>query len=160
VLVLFDAAFENAQEVVDFIETVRSAKQSDAVLLLIGNKIDNTERTLGDIERMLGLQEELIVMSAKNGHGVEDLKLRLQRYIGEGTVNSGETIVTNIRHFEALTLASKSLQDVIEGLENRVTGDFLAIDIRKTLYHLGDITGQINADDLLNSIFSKFCIGK
>ncbi len=160
VLVLFDAAFENAQEVVDFIETVRAAKQSDAVLLLIGNKIDNTERTLGDIERMLGLKEELIVMSAKNGHGVEDLKLRLQRYIGEGTVNSGETIVTNIRHFEALTLASKSLQDVIEGLENRVTGDFLAIDIRKTLYHLGDITGQINADDLLNSIFSKFCIGK
>jgi tRNA modification GTPase len=67
----------------------------------------------------------------------------------------------NITHFSnSDILESVSLNEILTGLDKRVTGDFLAIDIRRTLYHLGDITGTINADDLLNSIFSKFCIGK
>ncbi|MFZ4785158.1 MAG: tRNA uridine-5-carboxymethylaminomethyl(34) synthesis GTPase MnmE [Flavobacteriales bacterium] len=160
VLVLFDAAYTHTHEVIDFIEDVRGAMRGDARMLLVGNKIDKTERTLGTIVEDLGIDHELVLISAKQGQGVDALKEKLQHYVNVGQVQSGETIVTNIRHFEALTLASQSLQDVMTGLDNRVTGDFLAIDIRKTLYHLGDITGQINADDLLNSIFSKFCIGK
>lgn len=160
VLVLFDAAYTHKHEVIDFINDVRSATRGDARVLLVGNKIDKTERSFSEISQDLGLEDELVLISAKQGQGVEALKEKLQHYVNVGQVQSGETIVTNIRHFEALTLASQSLNDVVYGLENRVTGDFLAIDIRKTLYHLGDITGQINADDLLNSIFSKFCIGK
>lgn len=160
VLVLFDAAYTHKHEVIDFIEDVRGAMRGDARMLLVGNKIDKTERTLGSIVEDLGIDQELVLISAKQGQGVDALKEKLQHYVNVGQVQSGETIVTNIRHFEALTLASQSLQDVMTGLDNRVTGDFLAIDIRKTLYHLGDITGQINADDLLNSIFSRFCIGK
>lgn len=160
VLVLFDAAYTHTREVIDFIEDVRGAMRGDARMLLVGNKIDKTERTLGTIVEDLGIDHELVLISAKQGQGVDALKEKLQHYVNVGQVQSGETIVTNIRHFEALTLASQSLQDVMTGLDNRVTGDFLAIDIRKTLYHLGDITGQINADDLLNSIFSRFCIGK
>jgi tRNA modification GTPase len=75
-------------------------------------------------------------------------------------VHSGETIVTNVRHYEALNKAAGSIAEIKAGMDQKVTGDFLAIDIRKTLYHLGEIVGQVNADDLLNSIFSKFCIGK
>jgi len=79
---------------------------------------------------------------------------------GIRSTSEGETIVTNLRHYEALTRASESIREVIRGLSQGVTGDFLAIDIRRTLYFLGEITGEINADDLLNSIFSRFCIGK
>jgi tRNA modification GTPase len=59
-----------------------------------------------------------------------------------------------------LSKASVSLNEILRGIENGITGDFLAIDIRKTIFHLAEITGEINADDLLNNIFSKFCIGK
>lgn len=160
VLVLFDAGFENAQEVIDFITSVKGASRSDAKLVLIANKIDQTERSFGDVQKLLNSREELILISAKHLTHIESLKQKLQEYVQQGAVQHGETIVTNIRHYEALTLASQSLQDILNGIDLQVTGDFLAIDIRKTLYHLGDITGQINADDLLNSIFSRFCIGK
>lgn len=160
VLVLFDASYDDAAEVRDFAGEVRKAARQDARLLLIGNKMDKTERSFGEVQSELNLPEELMLISAREGRGVEALKEKLQSLVSEGQVQSGETIVTNIRHFEALSLASMSLHDVLTGLEGQVTGDFLAIDIRKTLYHLGDITGQINADDLLNSIFSRFCIGK
>jgi len=69
-------------------------------------------------------------------------------------------VVTNVRHYEALSKANKSLLKVLEGLDNNITGDFLAMDIRQALHHLGEITGEITTDDLLDNIFSKFCIGK
>jgi tRNA modification GTPase len=73
---------------------------------------------------------------------------------------SGNTIVTNMRHYEGLLQTRNSLQDVLNGLALGVTGDFLAQDIRHSLHHLGTITGEITTDDLLANIFSKFCIGK
>jgi len=69
-------------------------------------------------------------------------------------------IVTNIRHVHALQKASESLDAVLAGLDQGITHDFIAMDIRQSLHHLGEITGDISTDDLLESIFSKFCIGK
>lgn len=160
VLVLFDASFEEESEVQEFIASVKSETRSDTKVLLVANKADKTERSFGDLKNILDTTDDLILISAKHHMHIDALKDQLQNYVQLGAVNSGETIVTNIRHYEALTLASQSLQDILNGIDLQVTGDFLAIDIRKTLYHLGDITGQINADDLLNSIFSRFCIGK
>ena len=74
--------------------------------------------------------------------------------------STGDTIVTNIRHIEALTNAQSALDDVMRGIDNAISGDLLAQDIRMALHHLGEITGQITTDDLLGNIFSKFCIGK
>ncbi len=71
-----------------------------------------------------------------------------------------DTIVTNLRHYEHLVKTSAALDEVLEGLDAGITGDFLAQDIRLSLYHLGEITGTIVSDDLLANIFSKFCIGK
>ena len=71
-----------------------------------------------------------------------------------------DTVVTNLRHYEHLVKTSAALDEVLEGLDAGVTGDFLAQDIRLSLYHLGEITGTIVSDDLLANIFSKFCIGK
>lgn len=160
VLVLFDASFENPSEVLEFINRVESAMSSDAILVAIANKMDKTERSFGDIQSLLKTNYPIVLMSAKEKQGVEELKSKLAEFVQNGAANHGDTIVTNLRHYEALTLASKTLNEIIIGLEGKVTGDFLAVDIRKTLFHLSDITGQINADDLLNSIFSRFCIGK
>jgi tRNA modification GTPase len=160
VLVLFDASSTSKEELEIFFDQVKAASNAGSYMLLIANKMDKITSSVDEVKATFSAFGDCIFISAKAGDGVEALKEKLQSFVQQGQVNSGDTIVTNIRHFEALTHASVSLNEVLIGLENRVTGDFLAIDIRRTLYHLGDITGTINADDLLNSIFSKFCIGK
>ena len=72
----------------------------------------------------------------------------------------GNVVVTNIRHYQSLVNTQNSLHDVVRGIDNKITNDFLAQDIRHALHYLGSITGQITTDDLLANIFSKFCIGK
>ena len=160
VLVLFDASSTSKEELSEFVDQVKSSSNEGSYLLLIANKMDKITSSVEEVKATFNAFGDCVFISAKAGDGVEELKEKLQSFVQKGQVNSGDTIVTNIRHFEALSNASVSLNEVLIGLDNRVTGDFLAIDIRRTLYHLGDITGTINADDLLNSIFSKFCIGK
>lgn len=101
-----------------------------------------------------------VAVSAKNNMNVEYLKTCLfETGIGEG-VQAENTVVTNARHYDALRRADEALADVLQGLENGITGDLIALDIRRALRDLGEITGQIGTEDLLDSIFSKFCIGK
>jgi tRNA modification GTPase len=69
-------------------------------------------------------------------------------------------VITNLRHYQALLNATASLQQVQNALTSGISGELVAFDIRKAIYHLGEITGEITTDDLLESIFSKFCIGK
>ena len=76
------------------------------------------------------------------------------------TVNTTETIVTNARHVESLKRANTALQKVITGLDSNIAGDLLAVEIRYALDELGSITGEVTNEDLLDSIFTRFCIGK
>lgn len=102
----------------------------------------------------------LLKLSAKSGEGISDLKTALLKAV-EGDFNSGqETIVSNVRHLEALNKTEESLQKALFGLETNVTGDFVAMDIRQAMFELGTITADISTEDLLGNIFSKFCIGK
>ena len=78
----------------------------------------------------------------------------------DGQVQSENTIVTNARHFAALQKVAESLHDIQEGLRSQVPGDLVALDIRRCLHFLGEITGTITHEDQLDYIFSKFCIGK
>ncbi|MFY8107744.1 MAG: tRNA uridine-5-carboxymethylaminomethyl(34) synthesis GTPase MnmE, partial [Bacteroidia bacterium] len=71
-----------------------------------------------------------------------------------------DIIITNLRHYEALNNARESLSAVLGSMESGRSGELLAFDIRKGIFHLGEITGDISTDDLLANIFSKFCIGK
>ncbi len=71
-----------------------------------------------------------------------------------------ETIINNARHADALAKSSEALQTVLYGLDNGITSDLVALDIRNALYHLGLITGEVTNDEVLDSIFSRFCIGK
>ncbi len=100
------------------------------------------------------------LISALTGEGMDGLKNDLLATTKNITVEGSDVVVTNIRHFQALSNAHEALTRVLEGINNDITGDFLAMDIRRALHHLGEITGEITTDDLLGNIFSKFCIGK
>lgn len=161
VLYLIDAVNTSRKELEDALSEINSELgDADYKLLIIANKIDKPEYDADSLKQRTEGFGEVIAISAKNKDNVHSLAERLLELVDSGQAQSGETIVTNSRHYEALTKASKSLEDIRNGLDMGITGDLLAIDIRKTLYHLGEITGQISADDLLNSIFSRFCIGK
>ena len=75
-------------------------------------------------------------------------------------LDNNDTIITNARHYNALLDVSKCIKMIQNGLENNISGDLLAIDIREALDNLGRITGEITSDELLGNIFSSFCIGK
>ncbi|MBL4586014.1 MAG: tRNA uridine-5-carboxymethylaminomethyl(34) synthesis GTPase MnmE, partial [Flavobacteriales bacterium] len=102
-----------------------------------------------------------ISISAKRKTGIDALRTRLTDFVNLTALHEDQTIVTNTRHIEALTGAKTSLEEVLVGFDNQMSGDLVAIDIRRALFHLGEITGgTITPDDLLGNIFGKFCIGK
>ncbi len=99
-----------------------------------------------------------LAISAATGQGIEALKQILLERVTQQRTN--DTVVTNLRHFEHLTATDLALERALSSLDKGITQDWLAMDIRQSLMHLGEITGQITTDDLLENIFSKFCIGK
>jgi tRNA modification GTPase len=140
------------------IEELRN-KTSGKTLLLLANKMDLVENQ--DLLKTLGEQENLIPISALQKTGIDKLITRLTQEVNMGALHSNQTIVTNARHYHAL---QQSLDDIIrveEGMASNISGDFLAMDIREALKHLGSIIGEVDTDrDILGNIFGKFCIGK
>ncbi len=102
----------------------------------------------------------IIYISARNNEGIEELKSEILRKVNLHAINTDDVLISNIRHLEALQKTQESLNKVLENIDHPVTSDFLAMDIKQALYYLGEITGQVTTDDLLETIFSKFCIGK
>jgi tRNA modification GTPase len=98
-------------------------------------------------------------LSASKGQGIDELK-NLLTAAYQTNDHGHRLVVTNLRHFEALTAAHEALQAVREGLASEMPGDLVAVDARQALHHLGEITGAVHADDILGHIFSHFCIGK
>ena len=100
-------------------------------------------------------------ISAKNPDDVENLKKTIRnRYTNTPKIDGNTTLVSNIRHFEALTHAKEGLEQVKNGLDNKLSADLLAQDLRQALYYIGSITGEITNGEVLNNIFGRFCIGK
>ncbi|MGB5394032.1 MAG: tRNA uridine-5-carboxymethylaminomethyl(34) synthesis GTPase MnmE [Lutimonas sp.] len=138
----------------------RSGQKKILVLL---NKTDQLSANRKDeILQFLNenILEEVLSISAKDRTGIENLIEHLQNLLNKGALSNNQTIVSNARHFDALHHALKSTQDIVYGLDQGISSDLIAIDIRQALYHLGEITGQITSDDLLGHIFANFCIGK
>ena len=102
----------------------------------------------------------VISISAKTGLGIDELETELVRMATTEHDPANELIVTNARHYEALTAGATALERVIAGLQTGIPTDFVAQDVREALYHLGLVTGAVTTADLLTSIFSHFCIGK
>ncbi|SDL36845.1 tRNA modification GTPase trmE [Salinimicrobium catena] len=127
-------------------------------LVILANKVDKLSR-----EARANLKShisDLNTISAKSGEGVEDLQQKLLQFFNTGELRNNNTIVTNTRHYNALLSALEEINKVQEGLNNNLSGDLLAIDIREALHYFGEITGEITNDDLLGNIFANFCIGK
>jgi tRNA modification GTPase len=130
----------------------------NAPYILVGNKLDKLS-----VEKKIEFETEypeIIWISASEDKNIETLKNILVKKVKTKEIKSGDTVVTNLRHYQHLSQTNEALENVLEGLSKNITGDFLAQDIRFALHHLGEITGQITTDDLLANIFSKFCIGK
>lgn len=100
------------------------------------------------------------MISAKNKTGIDDLKRALFQTIAKDSVKEDQTIVTNLRHYQSLINANASLCEVIGGIDQHISSELIALDIRKALESLGEITGEVSNDEILGNIFSKFCIGK
>jgi tRNA modification GTPase len=141
------------------LDALREKIGSDQELLLVVNKVDKA-RDLEEAKEKFSSISNAQFISATDGVGLEVLRERLLESSRSIMVEGHDVVVTNIRHFNALSKTNESLTAVLTGLGNDITGDFLAIDIRRALHHLGEITGEITTDDLLGNIFSKFCIGK
>ncbi|NML41156.1 tRNA uridine-5-carboxymethylaminomethyl(34) synthesis GTPase MnmE [Chitinophaga sp. G-6-1-13] len=154
VVYLFDVNELSAE---DIRQQVQSFEADNINFLLVGNKTDVTgeaaTRTKFD-----GLP--ILFISAKNHEHIQDLKDRLVQKVMAGDINTEDTIITNARHYAALQEVQQSLLDVKNGMDNGLPGDLLALDIRRSLHYLGEITGEVTNEDRLDYIFSKFCIGK
>ncbi len=122
----------------------------------VGNKVDKAKpELLHALEK-----EDIVLIAAAQKMNIDQLKEKILSVFHIQDVKQGDILVTNLRHFQNLTQTHNALQRVLDGLETGITGDFLAMDIRQALHYLGEITGTITTEDLLDNIFSKFCIGK
>lgn len=129
-----------------------------AEVIPVGNKMDT--EPANEIREEFADFADILFISAKNQSGIEALKERLVAVFDQKGLNSIDTVVSNARHVNALKNAQSAMEKVIEGLKAHIPGDLLALDIRYALDELGMITGQVTTEDLLENIFSKFCIGK
>ncbi len=154
VVYLFDTHTETPHELEAALNRLRSVNPE---WLAVGNKtdLDGLESTM----QKFGFPETIFV-SAKSHLHIDLLKQRLVDKVMHGRVQAENTIVTNARHYHALNEVEKSLHDIESGIYKHIPGDLLAIDIRRCLHYLGEITGEVTSEDQLDYIFSKFCIGK
>ncbi len=125
--------------------------------LLVGNKLDTLTEAAAQ-KKFSG--DAVLFIAAKSKLHIDLLKQRLVDKVVQGTVQAESTIITNARHYSALQEVEKALNDILNGLNSQLPGDLLALDIRRCLHFLGEITGEITNEDRLDFIFSKFCIGK
>ena len=139
---------------------LKSLLQPGLPIIAVANKTDLLD-TVNSLQQFkLPEQVSLIGISAKQKEHINELKQAIYNHAVKGQLNGQEMLVTNIRHLEALQKTETALTRVMYGIDNPITSDFLATDIKQALYYLGEITGAVTTDDLLDNIFSKFCIGK
>ena len=160
VLLLIDAA-----RPLDFIHNkiaeIRGKKDKNSKMIIVLNKADKLTSDFDTSAINLdSANENLVLISAKTKQNINELETFLLKAANYDSLNDEAVIITNSRHYEALTKANEALLRVIEGLDTGLTSDFLAQDIRESLHYLGEITGEITTNEILGNIFSKFCIGK
>lgn len=152
IIYMVDAQEEQAA----VLKQLQDLAQQQTPYLFIVNKAE----LLTAAQKDFYLENGALLISAKTKQGMDVLENALLEKVNLSHINTSETLVTNIRHVEALKQTQNSLNRVLENIHNPVTSDFLAMDIKQALHYLGEITGTVTTDDLLENIFTKFCIGK
>lgn len=154
VLYIFDVLTTTTEELAVIISEFEN---QNIRFLLAGNKAENEDDAL--IKRFASFKN-ITFISAREKKNIDILKQTLFDATVEEDALSQQTIVTNARHVSALHKVQQSISEIIEGIDNHLTGDLLSLDIKTCLHYLGEITGEITNEDQLDYIFSKFCIGK
>lgn len=152
----------DATQTSDIKEDIEQNSLNLSKTILVINKLDKIsddeyQKFLHSVENM---NVEYIFISAKQRMNIDRLQKMLIDKMNLNKIDSDAVIVNNVRHYEALTRAGEAIMRVTEGLESGISGDLLSLDIRDCMHYLGEITGQISTDEILNNIFGKFCIGK
>ena len=155
VLYIFDVKEITTEEL---LEIRTKLEKNNNKLILVGNKSDifNNDEAVKKFNGIANIH----FISAKNNTGIEAIKNSLFQSTVNELPSSENVIITNARHYAALQQVKISLNDIETGLDNEVPGDLLALDIRRCLHYISEITGDISNEDVLDFIFSKFCIGK
>ena len=153
----------DAEKIIDLSDWIAQTKElkhqyPNKKVLTVINKADTL--TNDEVKNIQAERPEWILISARERTGLDMLIDQLTNLVNTGALSNQQTVVSNSRHFEALTKAFEALNEVQKGMDQNISSDLMAIDIRQALFHLGEITGEITTDDLLGNIFANFCIGK
>jgi len=134
----------------------------DKKLILVFNKADliSPKQKTELLSKFKDLNAEHIFLSAKHNENIDKLENILVKTAALPSVSQSDIIVTNVRHFEALSQALEAIHRVQQGLDSNISGDFLSQDIRECIYFISDIVGSVSSQDVLENIFKNFCIGK
>lgn len=158
IVYLFDVHELTSKELQKEIDEIKEHQNERSQLIIVGNKIDKED--LAYTEREFAAFKDILFISAKERINMDALRKRFVDLFDSRTINVTETVVTNIRHMQALHNAGSALEKVYDSLNKNVSGELISVDIKTALHHLGLITGEVTNEDLLQNIFSKFCIGK
>ena len=153
VLYVHDASQSYAQALDDLQELQDRLSLKDKHLFIVNNKIDLVPETLTAPYRTFPI-------SAKEGTGLDALTSALAKAAQTDLAQAPDVMLTNVRHYNALGHVEQALLHVAKGLADHLPADLVVIDLRDALHHLGTITGQVTSDEVLGTIFSRFCIGK
>jgi tRNA modification GTPase len=152
---LFDVNSNTPQEVHAHILELGLA---DMPGIVVANKIDQSNWKKTSAFQIVF--PDIVYIAASQNHNIERLKEALYKKVMSGNINTENTIITNLRHYDALVKANEALEEVKTGINLQNTGELTALDIKRALEYLGQISGEVTNDEILGNIFSKFCIGK
>jgi tRNA modification GTPase len=161
ILAMFDTSVPLSSEDKEVIKEIKKGKNESKKVIVIENKIDLKQKT--DRQKLFGLLniKDSIKMSLKEKIGIEELEEKLARAAIEGLViPENGVVINNVRQANQLNRAKQGLEHVLAGLKKKIPYDFLTIDLKDVLDSLGEITGDSISDEIVNDIFSRFCIGK
>ena len=154
------AIFDNTKELnEEDLEILNLIKEKNAIILL--NKIDVGDLNLDKREELLNTNKKIIKISAKEGSGIEELYKEIEEMFQiKGLETGEEIIITNMRHKNQIELAIKNIEEAKIAVINNLPIDIISISLKQTLEELSKITGENVSEDIINEIFSKFCLGK
>ncbi len=162
-IILFMAdANDSAEYINKRLKEIRKKITTQKLIVLL-NKADKAEKPVFDkLKKNIELHpdELFYFISARKKTNIDVLEEKLVELSGISNLSNEGVIVTNLRHYEALTKAGEAISRAADGLKNKLPGDLLSQDIRECMHYLGEITGQITNDEILGYIFKHFCIGK
>ena len=157
ILLVLDASTKLEKNDYEIIELIKENNKKVIVLL---NKID-LERKI-EIEKLNELSKDILEISAKEDLGIEDMEEKIYNFILEKEVedSSEKLIITNIRHKSALDKTKIAIDSIFETIDTGMPMDLISVDLKEALDSLSEITGEISSEDILDHVFSNFCVGK